>query len=387
MNLDIQTILILLIAVCAVIAMVLVVSWHDEPSARSYGWWSAGCLAAIAGLSLLLWRDRITDVLSVDIANVLLLIGGGLGWAGLRSLYGRRVAFWQVAGPIAPWVAGLIAMGPDDQPWERTVWLSIAASAVCVAIAREFWRGGEERLPSSRPLAALLVFNAAFYLVRGGVALVTPMPDSIGRTGLWFAVSLAEALLFLVAVGLFAVALIREKTARRLKLIAMQDPLTRSLNRRGLAEAATPVLRRLARNGGIVSVVLFDIDGFKLLNDRYGHDVGDGVLSDFARSLGALLPPETLLCRLGGEEFAALLPDTDPEAAMEIAERVRSGIASQAFIYRGTRLSITVSAGVASQQGNDIDLTGLLTLADRALYEAKADGRNRVRLSAASGAG
>ncbi|WP_342641638.1 GGDEF domain-containing protein [Rhodoligotrophos ferricapiens] len=380
MDLDIYTVLVLLIAVCSVITVVLVVAWHNDPSARSYFWWSAGCLSGAVGLSLILWRDRVADTFAVDLANTLLLIGAGMGWVGLRVLYGRPVTLLHVITPVLPWLLGLVVMGPDDQPWERTVWLSIASAGICLAIAYEFWRGRGERLPSSRPLAALILLDALFYIVRGVMAFLAPMPDSMGRTGLWFGVSLVEAMLFLVAVAVFGVALIREQSERRLKLLAMRDPLTRSLNRRGFFEMAPSLMAQSP--GSYSSVIIFDIDSFKLINDQFGHPAGDELLSSFARRLAELLPARSLLCRLGGEEFAVLLPGMSANVAVAVGEEVRNAIAEHAFAYDGTRLRVTVSAGIASQRLHDeADLDRLLIAADRALYEAKAAGRNRVRLN------
>jgi diguanylate cyclase (GGDEF)-like protein len=164
--------------------------------------------------------------------------------------------------------------------------------------------------------------------------------------------------------------------------VATVDGLTGLRNRRWLDDAFGRQLTRTLRASRPVSLLMLDLDHFKQLNDTFGHLVGDAVLCRIAQVLARSLRPQDLLARYGGEEFAVLLPDTDTDEAIAIAERLREAIlmapASDAEVEGGEPLPFTtVSVGVATAQLSD-SLPALLALADAALYRAKAGGRDRV---------
>ncbi len=177
-----------------------------------------------------------------------------------------------------------------------------------------------------------------------------------------------------------------QRLVDKVSKIAAVDDLTKSFNRRHIMEVLTRERARATRQGHVFSVLLFDIDNFKHINDQYGHLVGDQVLQDFAqrvkkelRGIDTLNPTDhkRSFGRYGGEEFIAVLPNSALQGAERVAERVRRIIYEQAFrkIY-----TISVSVGVAQyQQGETIPQ--LLTRTDDALYQAKSDGRNLVRCS------
>jgi diguanylate cyclase (GGDEF)-like protein len=128
-------------------------------------------------------------------------------------------------------------------------------------------------------------------------------------------------------------------------------------------------------------VLLADLDHFKSINDRFGHAVGDRVLQVFAETASGTLGAGDLLGRLGGEEFAALLYDTDREKAVAVAERMRTAFAEAASMVDGHSVGATVSIGLVVDQGAPFDLPALLALADEGLYVAKERGRNRVEVA------
>jgi two-component system cell cycle response regulator len=144
-------------------------------------------------------------------------------------------------------------------------------------------------------------------------------------------------------------------------------------------------MRRACAGGEPVSLLMIDIDHFKRVNDSFGHDVGDEVLSEFAIRLASNVRAIDLPVRHGGEEFVVVMPDTEMEDARRIAERIRLHVAGAPFrVMRGEELlSVTISIGVASSAGADDGPAALLKRADEAMYEAKASGRNRVVARAA----
>ena len=161
------------------------------------------------------------------------------------------------------------------------------------------------------------------------------------------------------------------------------DPLTGLLNRRAFDELAEREIQRARRFRHPMTLIAVDLDRFKSINDGHGHLVGDTVLEDFARLASAHLRSLDIIARLGGEEFAVLLPGTDAEGACQLAERIRQTIASHGLVLDGVVLRYTASFGVASFEPRQPGLQRWLARADAALYEAKAKGRNRVELAPA----
>ncbi len=169
----------------------------------------------------------------------------------------------------------------------------------------------------------------------------------------------------------------------KLERQATTDYLTGISNRRYFMERGEVELARAQRYGNVLSLFMLDIDRFKVINDMHGHHVGDLVLQQLGAILRGELRNIDLVGRLGGEEFAVLLPETDPEQAFVLAERLRNAIASTEVVREtGLPLRFTVSIGVATLGQKAINLDTLLAQADLALYEAKATGRNRVCVAA-----
>lgn len=180
----------------------------------------------------------------------------------------------------------------------------------------------------------------------------------------------------LVGIGFLTSLLIDEN--KLLSLQALKDPLTGLLNRRGLDYECRAVVAASKRNQSDISVIALDIDYFKSINDRYGHDGGDKVLVELANIISSCPRDSDICCRLGGEEFVIVLPDTSAENSMMIAERIRRLIEDTEIVSGTENIKLTSSFGVASEN-SDIDIDRLLKAADKALYQAKSEGRNCVK--------
>jgi diguanylate cyclase (GGDEF)-like protein len=163
-----------------------------------------------------------------------------------------------------------------------------------------------------------------------------------------------------------------------LRRIAQRDQLTGALSRRGFIEKATQEIERCRRYGRPGALLLIDVDHFKAVNDTWGHPAGDGVLRELAATLDATKRPVDVLGRLGGEEFAMLLPETDAADALAAAERFRAAIAARRIaIAEGGALAVTASFGVAALDAGITGAEEWLAQADAPLYAAKWAGRNR----------
>ena len=160
---------------------------------------------------------------------------------------------------------------------------------------------------------------------------------------------------------------------------AFTDPLTQIYNKGYLMEALEAEFKRAKALHTEFTVVFFDLDHFKSINDTYGHDAGDMVLREICALIKTKhVRPKDVFARNGGEEFVILLANTPAQAGQEISERIRSAVQTNAFVYEGKRLPVTISMGVAELRSDIESAQTLLRLADKALYAAKQGGRNRV---------
>ncbi len=163
--------------------------------------------------------------------------------------------------------------------------------------------------------------------------------------------------------------------------LVMTDGLTQAFNKRKLDEELAREFSRAHRHQRPLSLVLFDIDHFKEVNDTYGHLCGDYVLQQIARRTSEHLRPEQVFARAGGEEFVILSPETEIEGAVEMAEKLRARFESETFFYAELEVQITCSFGVAALEPAMTRPEDLYAAADRAMYSSKGDGRNQVSCS------
>ncbi|PIE74795.1 MAG: hypothetical protein CSA18_03160 [Deltaproteobacteria bacterium] len=172
----------------------------------------------------------------------------------------------------------------------------------------------------------------------------------------------------------------------KLKSVSMEkdlllDPLTGAYNRRAYNRRINEEIARFFRYKTKFSMILFDIDHFKNINDTYGHDIGDKCLFEIIRKVSPLLRKSDLIARYGGEEFIIILPELTLDGAERVAEKVRSVVEEISFVYKKENIKLTISLGVGEINENDKGAETFFSRIDKALYEAKSSGRNRVVLS------
>ena len=172
--------------------------------------------------------------------------------------------------------------------------------------------------------------------------------------------------------------LVKDRIAAGYQRASLTDPLTGVTNRRGFFQLGERLLMRTRFARRPSALLMFDLDQFKSINDRYGHHAGDEVLTAFCKVATSQMRPADLFGRIGGEEFAALLPDTSRQDAVSLAKRVRGAFAASCHNVGEHAFSSTVSIGIAVADDGPSDLSALLDVADQALHRAKALGRNRV---------
>jgi diguanylate cyclase (GGDEF)-like protein len=272
-------------------------------------------------------------------------------------------------------VTVVVAMLPHERivagRWREPFFLSWSLGLVAyISFAAAFDAG--VRSPMVLLLFLTLVYAALSYprwavAVVSGVSLLAVLvlgmigaPHGAGPTDPVYLIGL---MLTLAVTGVMCMwqARIQQVARAELAWLSRSDPLTGSLNRLGFTERLTAELARASRDGSSVSLVLLDFDGFKAINDGYGHAAGDDLLRWSARAMGAVLRPADALGRLGGDEFAVVLPDTGAARAASVADRLRRALAER----------IGASAGVACNDADGDDPDTLHRRADERLYEAK----------------
>jgi diguanylate cyclase (GGDEF)-like protein len=282
-----------------------------------------------------------------------------------------------LAGSVV-WLCGGLVPAIAQSQLARIVLSSVIISAYTFLAASELWRERRQNLRRRWPAVLVPILHGAVFLFP--IPLAGLLPEEGGVVSLssgWMAVLVLETMLYVVGSAFIVLVLVKERTVRIMKDAAATDELTRLLNRRGFLAAAEQLIERLARKGAPVSVLMFDLDHFKSINDRFGHAVGDDVLRVFASVARASMRESDVLGRLGGEEFAAIVP-APMEVATRIAERLRAGFEAAGVSVGPHAIGATVSIGAASSYAAVSDSEALIARADAALYRAKHDGRNRL---------
>ena len=381
MHLDLVTMSAVNIAVTAILGVVLLLTWARERSSDFIGWWGVAQLVQSVGILIAAVASAANAADLVSFGPATMLVAESLKWKAARGFENRRFP-WPLlfVGSLA--FLGIVDSGVIRSFDARLFLMSTIIGLYNLAVACELERGKDERLVSRKPAIVLLVLTAVSQLSWLPLLLSQPIVE-VGHvySSEWFPFVLIVTLSLRVALAFLVLAMVKERQESKQRAGALTDPLTGLPNRRALFEAADVLTHRgLTQNAITISVLLFDLDRFKETNDGYGHLVGDRVLGIFASTLKRHFGKGTTIARVGGEEFAAILPGADAKMAVAVGEAVRAAFASSASFVDGMAVGGTVSVGVASNLGCDCDLGALFRQADIALYAAKRAGRNRVEL-------
>jgi len=378
-SLDIGTLFVIATCVTSLLGVFLLFAYLQDRIA-ALAWWGAAYI--IGGASGALWQlgDRISPPLPSGSASVLLFVAVGMIWSAARLFHGRHVAWGGMLLGAGAWLAACSVPAFANSAACRVVASSLIVAIYTFLIAAELWR--ERRKPLIRRWPAVFVpmLHGAIFLFP--MALATLSLDRGGGRGPatgWVAVFAIEVVLYVVGAAFIVLMLAKDRAVRAYKVAAATDPLSGLLNRRGFFEAAGTVMESNKVTMQPVSLLAFDIDHFKTINDNFGHGMGDAMLQLFANIARKTMRGGDVIGRLGGEEFVAVVSGTLAEAAIA-GERVRVAFAAATLDSNGHQIPATVSVGVACGSPNAaIEL--LMARADAALYRAKANGRNRIELA------
>lgn len=377
-RLDLPTLLAITVFTSAVAGCLLLLSWLQHRKIFALALWGSAFIIAAIATALIIARGTISDFWSIVIGNAILAAAYGMIWSGVRNFEGKRASIVLTLTGAAIWLAVCAISPVYAVPTARaTVMAAIAISYALLAVI-ELWRAHGEEV-SRWPIMLLLIGHAAAIPVRVPLAgsFTDPHPFHVNLS----IFAIFETLFLCICAAYLLGGLAKERIATRYQHASLIDPLTGVANRRGFLQAAERLMVRTRFVQQPTALLLFDVDRFKGINDRFGHRAGDAVLTAFSRLATSLLRPTDLFGRIGGEEFASLLPNTAQRDALDLAERLRSAFEVTAHKVAERPFTVTVSVGVAISDDASADLATLSDAADQALYRAKAMGRNRVEFS------
>jgi diguanylate cyclase (GGDEF)-like protein len=382
MTLDVNTLFLVTIYVEAILGLLLLFAWVQNTEIHAVAWWGSAHLLRAGSITLFGMYGQLPDVFTIDLANAILLTSFAVTWTGARIFDGGKPAPVGLVAGAAFWLfVSRLPMFADSMEFRALLSAGIIAAYTWLAVA-EFWRGRAEPLVSRLPAIFMLFAHGALFLLRTPLSALLPWsPTNQVFGSVWLTVLSSEALLFTISIAFIMLAMAKERAEQSHKTAAMVDPLTGLVNRRGFFQESARITKRQAENPQLAAVLLIDLDNFKSINDRFGHAVGDKVLQIFAETATQTVRPSDFVGRLGGEEFAAVLHNIGRERALVIAERIRSAFAEATSSVDDCAVSATASVGMVFSDHPEFDVPELLTLADKALYEAKERGRNRVEVA------
>ncbi|UJJ33213.1 GGDEF domain-containing protein [Halopseudomonas maritima] len=388
----------MLLGICLLgaIALCATALYCTVPNEPGPGFWLAGSWSLIGGIALFLvfvvTRNPVLNVLG----NALQLAGEALFLLGVFRFLGQRLPWWILPISTGTMVAFnswyWIANGSSDLL--IGVYSSIAGLLPIQAIVLLL---RESRDPATRPARLLVAVGLLIY------SSVTLLRGYLGYQDWWHDepyVQPYESFSYLLPYNFAIPALVlgfvgcclmstqrvlarSQHLAEQLREQTIRDPLTGAFNRRAFHRQLADEVARSQRYQRSLCLAMLDLDHFKQLNDQLGHQAGDNALQHFANLCQQQARHSDLFARFGGEEFVLLMPETRPDQAIAILERMRQQLASQPFRYQQHIYPLAVSIGV-SQLAAEGSADQLLRQADLALYEAKNQGRNQVRLWSAS---
>ncbi|KQP93746.1 hypothetical protein ASF60_13835 [Methylobacterium sp. Leaf113] len=363
---------------CAYVVVFLVMALSQRQ--QTYLWQWMGAMGASMLGSLIMMRVPSETSPPFWITMIVYWLYGGslvLSWTGLRSFFGRPVridlalALVALPGVLHPLL--LWAGAPT-----RLAFAAVFACCLVVVLLSAYetvrLSPGTERL-WSQSIESFAFGSYALVFIASILVLVgTDWPMASAE-------SERASMILDQVMGVFVyfgyVAMAAERANRTLLRQAETDPLTGLSNRRGLQK----MLRHRFPAPGqhpVGGVLILDIDRFKSINDRYGHEGGDFILAAFAARMKAALRATDMIARWGGEEFLVVLPGANPQELQLVAERLRVSVADRPFLLPAGALPVTVSIGAAMMGPDEPSFEGVTQRADTALYRAKAEGRNRV---------
>ncbi|MGO6968056.1 GGDEF domain-containing protein [Rhizobium leguminosarum] len=377
MMLDYNSLLLALGVSAACLAVTLMGSWLVRRSETVLLTATIGLVLVVSGIFVYSAYVN-TPETWLGVANFVLFHAGfATIWGAGKQFLTGRVSLSAIA--IRALAAMVFSVVPMLSGYDGLAFIAdnLAIALLLFATARQYWLARAEAPAPLLGITALYTLTAISFVLCAAV-LISDGKLVLGHAPSNWAedLSLAVCIAGMTGIGALSLALHQWRLAARHRLDAITDPLTGLLNRRALFDqyGTRPM-------GTTTAVIVFDIDHFKSVNDRFGHAAGDRVLNVFAGELSAHCRTGDTAARLGGEEFVLVLKEIMPGRAELTAERIRRAFEAREIHIDDEVLTCTVSVGVAPGRSKSLDFDTMLSAADKALYVAKRAGRNRVELA------
>ena len=382
MNTDVFYIVVAMHFASLTLSIIFFLAWKtlgNKPYALS---WSLGFLAASAQWFCHIqfdwfpsWEAYWLTVSALSLGLITLGIRGHCQRTDCRNLPNN---LWPIAALVFAVIYWTTIVSPHAGI--RTALTPASAALTLFVSALMVIRHRKRPRPAEWAAATSFVIFGLIQGIAAGMAVLQGPSGDVGYQLLYLQYNFLTLPAGYIATGMFVILMIASDLSEEMKELAVRDQLTNVFDRRGLGEQGALAYARARRSGKPVSVILTDIDRFKTINDEHGHATGDDALCHFANVLQSDRRGEDLVARVGGEEFAIVLPETDLPAALRIADQLCRRIETSPMIADGRRLTMTASFGVATINASDTCLSDTIARADRALYRSKRGGRNQVDL-------
>lgn len=379
----VPTLMACLLAIWAIFAILLTMTWHQERQRPELAIWSIGFWLGTFGALFLAMRTILPEVMTIGLGNGLLILATGIAWLGLRAFDGLSLKFWVPVVPAVIWFgAFLFWPGFRDDVNARIALVSVLIVVLSLMFVRSMWEGEViEPLPSRKLVMGTMALHAVINAVRLPLVVVAPIVEQGGAAlSVWHGAFTFEIVVNTLFCGMALFSLGRERVTAEYKRASQIDALTEIFNRRAFSEHVEAYRRR----GVEGAIAILDLDHFKRINDAHGHGAGDKVLCAFVAMVRDILPDDIVFGRLGGEEFALYMPGCEPGEAYAVCDRIRRTVESFPVDWNGHGLRLTVSIGLCAGVPAGVELGTVLGFADRALYAAKRKGRNQIAFADSS---
>ncbi len=382
---DTRTLLLALLAEISLLGALAIYFGVRQRGTLAVSTWGAGLIMVAAGIGAISLRGYVPDLISITVANTLTMGANLFFYRALRIFKGKSVD-----DPLG--VGALVATTVLIYLFSAVIPNFAARVVIVSCISALFFARNAIELAGPMPpeVRVSQQFMRWTYWLVTGVLLVRMVANIYSPPSDMMSAGAGQstyflAVLLMVTAGSFGMFWMEIQYLHvELTRQAARDSLTGMLNRRSFLADFERELARVRRGGSNMSVAMFDLDHFKRLNDLHGHPAGDEVLRSVAASMQACIRLPDVLGRYGGEEFALLMPNTDADMALRVAERIRLAVQMNGVEWKGERLTVTLSGGVAAYSVSGVTADGLIASADAALYEAKHAGRNRIVKAAPS---
>lgn len=383
MDLDVRTTIVLFSLLSLLFSGLILLAGSHSKNTYSVKQWSAASLCIAFGLvsAYFIQTPTANTKYAVTIGAIFITSSIALQFTGIRAFNSRPIFLWPgilfvIIGTLQTYWFEFV--NPDIV--SRVIANSLLCSIGYAVCASETIYRFRPRFKCPALITGISFSLLSLLLLARAISLYYSQPEAFN---LYSNLPVNPATFILSCVLQLCVTfgfllMLNKQLVAEIELLASRDPLTGAFNRRLLEDEMLRLQSRYKRTGDKFSLLLIDIDNFKLINDTHGHVIGDEILQNLANVVLRSIRTEDIFARFGGDEFCVLLPSTNTTEAQVFANRLREAYASNEFIVNGKVINSSISVGIVNSSQVELEFKSLLSAADQALYQAKKNGKNKV---------